>query len=79
MSSKHAGLRRLDVRAEHVERLEVELRGVDADVLVGVVQRDVAEAERGLLPVLRLEVGARARVLHLDVAAPGLPCRPPAA
>jgi hypothetical protein len=55
------------VRPEDVERLEVELRRVDADLLVGVVDRDVAEAERRLLPVLVLEVRAGARVLDLGV------------
>ena len=50
--------RRLELEPEDVERLEVELRGVDADLLVGVVHRHVAEGERRLLPVLRLEVGA---------------------
>ena len=63
---------RLDVVGEHVERLEVELRRVDPDVFVGVVQRDVAEGERGLFPVLRLEVRTRAGVLDLDVVVVGL-------
>src|SRR5262249_52816081 len=56
-----------DAAAEHVERLEIELRGVDAHVLVRVVERDVAERDRRLLPVLGLEVGPAARVLGLDV------------
>ena len=66
------GLGRIDRRAEHVERLEVELGGVDADVLVGVVHRHVAEGQRGLLPVLGLEVGAAAGELDLDVVVVGL-------
>ncbi len=65
-------MRRLDGVGEHVERLEVELRGVHADVLVGVVEGHVAEGQRGLLPVLRLEVGAGAGVLDLDVVVVGL-------
>ena len=39
--------------ADDVGRLEVELRGEDARVRVRVVERDVAEAEGGLLVVLR--------------------------
>jgi hypothetical protein len=54
------------VLAEDVDALEIELRGVDADVAIRVVHRDVAEAERRLFPVLRLEVGTRAGVLDLD-------------
>src|SRR5690606_12924788 len=48
------------------------LRGEDARVLVRVVDRDVPESERGLLPVLSLEVGTRAGVLDLDVLLLGL-------
>ena len=51
---------------EDVDALEVELRGVDAESLSEWFVRDVLEAGRRLLPVLRLEVEAAARVLDLD-------------
>ena len=60
MSSKHDGRGGFECCAEDVDALQVELRRVDPDVLVGVRHRDVAERDRGLFPVLRFEVRTRA-------------------
>jgi hypothetical protein len=65
------GTRGFGTGAEHVP-LEVEVRGVDARVVVRVVQGHVAERDRGFAPVLRLEVGTRASVLHFDILLLGL-------
>ena len=61
------GSGRVELAAQDVERLEVQLRRVDPGAHLVVVDRHVTESLGGLLPMLRLEVGAAAGVLDLDV------------
>ena len=79
LDARHARL--VDLSPQHVEAIEVEVRGVLGELAILVIESDVAEEDCGLLEAIGLVVDARATVLDrrevvglVDVADVAIEC-----